>query len=289
MDSFDEKLYDKIEDYLRGRLSAEETTRFEGEVAASPALQEQVNLHRLEWEARERMIREQIREQVREWGKNQAHPREKRHRRKWLWLLLLLGVVAGGLVIWWRPVSSGGVGEAQKPAPSLQMPPDTSHGSPQPIEQEKVPEESQPPKPKSKVPVASNEQIRQERLACLDRDLAEWDKRGLEEIQRILNQYGGLEPKDEAYEESRLELGRAYLHTGKNAESAEIFRYILRKYPPDSRIFKRAQWYLSLALLNEYPSNRAEILALLRQIAKPDSHPYRGDAIRLLSLLDGGF
>ncbi len=291
MEPFDELLYDKIEDYLRKQLSPEETTRFEADLAADPALQEQVNLHRLEREMRERMIRDQVRNQVREWRENQPPPQKKRPWEKWLWPLLAFVALIVAVGIWWLLSQSGQEGNRQVPVPHspLQIPSDTTGKTVLPPEQKKEQADISPSKSKPGTPLASAERVRQERRNFLDRDLAEWDVRGKKEIQIILDQYGGLSPEDDQYEESRLKLGRAYLHTGNNVKAAEIFQYIMAKYTPGSKIFQRAQWYQALILLNEYPANQAEISTLLQQIAKPDSHPYRGDAIRLLPLLDGGF
>ena len=44
-------LFDKIEDYLKGRLSAESKLAFEAEMAANPAIAKDVSLHRDLFEA----------------------------------------------------------------------------------------------------------------------------------------------------------------------------------------------------------------------------------------------
>lgn len=93
MDHPDEALYDKIEAYLRGRMTAAETQVFENEVAADPALAEMVQLHRFEREVHELTVRDNIQDQYRRW-KNRRKRREKWLKAAITALLLLLVAVA---------------------------------------------------------------------------------------------------------------------------------------------------------------------------------------------------
>ena len=67
MDNFD--LYEQIEAYLKGQLSAEATRAFEQEINQNPDLAEQVALHRLEWDAMEVLIEDNLRDKMITWGR----------------------------------------------------------------------------------------------------------------------------------------------------------------------------------------------------------------------------
>jgi hypothetical protein len=59
--------YEQIEAYLKGELSAEAAQAFELELAQNPELAEQVALHRLEWDAMEVLIENDLRTQMGDW------------------------------------------------------------------------------------------------------------------------------------------------------------------------------------------------------------------------------
>jgi tetratricopeptide (TPR) repeat protein len=65
MENFE--LYNKIEAYLKGEISAEAAQAFELEVSQNPELAEQVALHRLEYDAMEVLIEKDLRSQMTEW------------------------------------------------------------------------------------------------------------------------------------------------------------------------------------------------------------------------------
>jgi hypothetical protein len=65
------ELYNKIEAYLKGELSAEAAQAFELEMAENTDLQEQVDLHRLEWDAMEVLVENDLRSKMATWGSQQ--------------------------------------------------------------------------------------------------------------------------------------------------------------------------------------------------------------------------
>jgi hypothetical protein len=66
-------IYDKIEAYLKGQLSAEAARAFEQEVSQNPDLAEQVALHRLEWDAMEVLIENSLRDKMITWERPAVH------------------------------------------------------------------------------------------------------------------------------------------------------------------------------------------------------------------------
>lgn len=65
-------LYEKIDAYLKGELSAEATQAFGLEIAASADLQEQVALHRLEEEAMEVLVERGLRGKMAIWNSQKS-------------------------------------------------------------------------------------------------------------------------------------------------------------------------------------------------------------------------
>ena len=63
----DFNLYEKIEAYLKGELSAESAKIFAAEIAANADLQQQVALHRLEEEAMEVVVENHLRGKMATW------------------------------------------------------------------------------------------------------------------------------------------------------------------------------------------------------------------------------
>lgn len=68
---------DKIEEYLSGAMAGEERQAFEAEVAANPALADEVGLLRLAREAVELEISDNLRQQFQEWDQSAAKSTEE--------------------------------------------------------------------------------------------------------------------------------------------------------------------------------------------------------------------
>lgn len=68
---------DKIEKYLSGDMAVEEQQAFEAEVAADPALADEVDLLRLAKEAVELQIGDSLRQQMQEWQQSASGTKEK--------------------------------------------------------------------------------------------------------------------------------------------------------------------------------------------------------------------
>ena len=64
-----DKLFEKIESYLKGGLSPEEMTAFENEIKDNPKLAEAVDMHRFEWDAMEVLVETDLRDKMTQWDK----------------------------------------------------------------------------------------------------------------------------------------------------------------------------------------------------------------------------
>ena len=70
----DYTLYDRIESYLNGTLSLEETKKFEEDMSNNPKLAEMVNMHRFEWDAMEVLVENDLRGKMATWDTETASP-----------------------------------------------------------------------------------------------------------------------------------------------------------------------------------------------------------------------
>lgn len=203
MEDFNEILYDKIENYLRGRLPVEDATRFESEIKSDATLRELVNLHRLEYEEREQMIRQQLREQVKDWVKHQDPSTYNPKSKKW-WRLLggffvLLFVIF--IWFWYNPIHRQLQSEQEQITPNellndsiraKEVSPDTNIKKPVPPEQNV-----------QKRSYATLKIIQQKTLEYKKRDLDESSFRGSNTFQSVIAKYADLDTKSPDYEADR--------------------------------------------------------------------------------------
>lgn len=283
MDDFDDLLYERIEKYLRRQMSREENASFEAEIAADEYLAEMVNLHRLEQEQRELILKNQLREQFETWRKTQ--PLEEKRRRWWLWLLpvLLLSILAWRYFTTAEPVSLPPV--IQEPV----VPPD-SNSVREPMNTDSAAKNPIAPPGKSDIKkpiVLSTNVVDDTRLAILDEDLKNFSPMNRSssdkgnDIQEFIDLYGGLDLQHEDYNQTRLALGRAYIHTKNYPKAKAIFTELMTKYDPRTQTYKRAEWYITLMLLSDFQANRAEIKDHLENMESDPNHPFGPEIIRL--------
>ncbi|MCB0560313.1 MAG: hypothetical protein H6573_11340 [Lewinellaceae bacterium] len=97
-----EQLYDTIEAYLEGKLTAEARRAFEGEIAADPELKREVALHRRMQQELGKSGKAELRGQLRQIA--QEFPLDRKRRATLLRLAPVWGAVAAAIiaaVIWW--------------------------------------------------------------------------------------------------------------------------------------------------------------------------------------------
>jgi hypothetical protein len=104
----EESLHDRIEQYLLGQLSDAAASRFEAEMAANPALAEQVALQRLALMGMQRLAAREMRARFEQWDAETndppeaAAPPDKARINPWFWttIALLLLLAAGAFLYW---------------------------------------------------------------------------------------------------------------------------------------------------------------------------------------------
>ena len=110
----DENLHDKIEQYLLGQLPQEEAAKLEDEIAANPALAEQVTLQRLGFMGIQRLAATKMRAKFDEWDADMDSPSASSSARNtapspgrnpWVWITFaLLLLSAAGAFGYYRQI-----------------------------------------------------------------------------------------------------------------------------------------------------------------------------------------
>jgi anti-sigma factor RsiW len=110
----DEALHDRIEQYLLGQLSEEAATRLESEMAADPALADQVALQRLALLGMQRLAAREMRARFDQWdAETDPPPAPNTPPNPWFWsTLALLALIALGA--FWYFGQRGQAGDKQE-------------------------------------------------------------------------------------------------------------------------------------------------------------------------------
>ncbi|MBK7937421.1 MAG: hypothetical protein IPJ82_10175 [Lewinellaceae bacterium] len=132
----DEQIFDKIEAYLRGNLSAPDAAAFEAEIAADPELARLVKTHRLERQGLEWLVERDLLAKMNTWER-EAEQQETTPAlrisfvRRW-WAAGVAALLVLGVFGWWllqAPSDVGGpppVVSVPKPKPPIAAPPKTT-------------------------------------------------------------------------------------------------------------------------------------------------------------------
>lgn len=306
-------LFDKIEDYIRGRMPAEEKATFEQQIKSDPTLAEQVQLHRLEEEGLELLVEESIREKLERWKTNPPPDADKRSagsasQNKWGPLLGALLVLI--LALWWI-LQSGP--EETSSGPSLLKEPSTPETprqeapaeNPGPIANS--PAENVPDKSPDKKQAAKRELIAmaegnyqfpdhlggtlkstpQNAVASspLDAGIAAFAKNNWK---TAIAEFGKIKIADGVtqYAQAREWLAHANFRNSQYVKAAEVFQWLLDQNLNDASN-ERAEWYLLLSLLPDLENNRAKVNMLLDKMIAPESlHSFQEDAQRVKTALE---
>ncbi|MBK6930669.1 MAG: hypothetical protein IPH12_07255 [Saprospirales bacterium] len=101
MMDIDDILFDKIERFLRGKMPAGEVQAFEAEIAANPALAEQVAMHQMEMDSLELALEDDLRERFGHWKNEPPGTAERPGMRPGWPLLLVVAALLSVAGIWW--------------------------------------------------------------------------------------------------------------------------------------------------------------------------------------------
>jgi hypothetical protein len=275
-----EKLYDLIEDYTLGRLTAPQLEEFEAAMATDTKLAAAVYEHRTEWEMRELLAENVLRGQIRH-----AFAEQPAAGRAWwlknrIWVLLaalLLGV-AGFLLYQNMPAPPPASPET---IPNSTLPNQTPPPGDAPASQPVVPEKNEmpaPPDPRKYAMAAYEvpESVSNLRGPSDDDTLGLASKAFTEKNYRRTLQLLSVLPADER-QEALLLRAHAQFATGRYAAAARDFSDL-----EAGGVYRReAQWFGLLARMSTPGSDRKVWMRQLDVIRRETAHPYRQQAEQL--------
>ncbi len=302
---------DKIEAFLTGQMSPEESRSFEQRLAQDEDLAIEVEMQRLEHDAMELMLETDLKSKIAKWKDNPppnpfpeplspppAPPTGTGGWKRWLPLLGAAVVVLGGVWFFTRPGDTPVV----SPTPPVRAPFDPMKEQiPVVSNDPTVVEQPATPKEDPKLPDAK-ELIPQKESAYLALALNEYEtpsfdsgQRGngaeksvVEEAEAAFDgkQYAKtieLLSKPEAGNESQVRYlrGHAYFKLKKYQKAAAEFESVASNgFAPNSQ---DAKWYLLLTYLAQAPAARANFLKLAEEMAdERNMHAKRAEAVNLL-------
>ena len=300
---------DKIEAFLTGQMSSEESRSFEQTLTQDEALSIEVEMQRLEHDAMELMLETDLKSKMAKWKDNPplnpfpeppapAPPTGTGTGKRWLPLLGVVVLVLGGIYFFPRP--------GDKPAVS----PTTPVRAPfDPLEEQKpvvsndptVVEQPATPKEDTKLPdvkvLTPQKESAYLALALNEYETPSFDsgQRGngaeksvVEEAETAFDgkQYAKtieLLSKPEAGNESQVRYlrGHAFFKLKKYQKAAAEFESVAANgFAPNSQ---DAKWYLMLAYLAQAPAQRDNFLKLAEEIADAQNQYARqAEAAKLL-------
>ncbi len=296
-----ESLFFKIEQYLKGKLSAIDKTSFEADMEQNHALKEMVELHRFERLGQELLIEEDLKSKMAIWEQeaDEQEDKEAFHWKKWLLIflpLLLLVSIGFYYIMPTNKVPNERPIIEQKTTPLA--PPSEVRG--------KEIKEIVPPKKEEKTPLIAKEEKTNKEDASkakstnnnryialakrtdfykypenitsnlksgaplttttvLDNGIAAFGRKSfIEAIQIFKNIDKTKDPQ--AYEIAQEWLAHAYYEASQYQEAAKIFSNIIATSTMNAK--DRAEWYLTLSLLENYPNNNQQINDLLSLVMR---------------------
>lgn len=275
-----EILFDKIESYLSGKLSAEEAMEFERLLKQDPSLAELADMHRIERLGMEYLVEKDLVQKLKAWEKNPPSGQGKK-KGKWPWLLatLALAVLLAVLIPQIRHSAP------EKNTPALETPQPEKMAP-----RTDVPVAEKPKKPSPDyLALAASSYSLPENLGSYLRsgDAPRSDSvlsPGLEafalgKYQQAVKAFNRIDPEKHPaeFELAREYLGHAYFKLGQYEKAASVFSGIAAQSAMTT--LDRAEWYLALSLLPDYQKNRAQVNALLEKMTNPESyHGYAASA-----------
>lgn len=297
----DDILFDKIEDYVRGRMDAGEKADFEQAIAADPELAEMVELHRLEQDGMELLVEDGLRQKMQHWDETPTTPDPAAPRKPgipWRFLLpLLVALSAAGFWLFRRQPES-------TPPPPLEKAPEQKQTN-EPVADQTI-------TPKTPTEAENTEKNKAEkpnpRLIAMSTRVYELPNnlgsalkstepvsapttpfdaaiQAYKEKQyaQALRQFDQIKQQDNPTQYALAQEWKAHIfyQTGKYPEAAAIFRKMAARNTKNTAQ-DRAEWYLLLSLVPDYKRQKQEADALMQRMADPArNHYYVEDAIAL--------
>ncbi|MBK8568207.1 MAG: hypothetical protein IPN76_34110 [Saprospiraceae bacterium] len=290
----EEEIFDRMDDYLMGRLVPEEVKAFEADLARHPEWQEEFELRRIEHEGMDLLVEDKLRAAMSRWDEEKNAP--KKNSGRWYIIAMVLSIAALSVVFFLKKGANTTLLPSSKP--SL----DSLKNDAQPIDNQTL------PTGKQDLPVAnSDEKIqspdsptpnaqRQPASALAEKSVGDLDMslgtRG-DEDEKTLALADSLDAALVAKDYRRLlQLteqpvgaqaatlqyirGWAYFKLGNFAGAEKIFEKLVAEN--NARLYVKSQRMLMYSLLAQFPKQEKALEKLLDGVLGAASHPLKTEA-----------
>lgn len=293
-------IQEKIDAYVKNRMSPDERTAFEAELRLDAGLSAAVEQARIDLDVANRIVEQELQGWMREWRKETKQPKDSvwpmRLPARLYWILAALALV----VIWFvfRPANTHKASPAiMKPENSPTRPyTDSSHSTPK----APIAGPSPLPRPDDTRYVALAEKRFQGRTPrsflrgtpesqppdgsdALAQAIETWEKGDADRAAEIA---ATVPPTDEYYADALVLLGQIRFSQKQFARAERAFRTALATGVIGT---DEAEWNILLCLLAQQPQKKAEFDLLLQKIADDgDEHTYKTAAKQLREEMEQG-
>lgn len=294
----EDELYDKLERYVRGKLPPDEVEALERDIAADPDLQEQVRLHRLELESHEFLLREKLRRNVRDWIAETPPEPPAPFWKTWSLPFLLIAFAVIGFWYIGREKAANSEPPTEQPGPEVKKPPVSTPD--RPVAQDepaKTPPAARPDpgylalaETNYRTPThldggdLKSEGQADTAATPLAAGIRAFQNGRYPAAIRELSKVGETPDPDE-YAQAREWLAHAWFRRGLETkdfrQAVAHFQQMALQKDNDPAQQDRAEWYLLLSLLPDYPQHPARVDSLLQNILAVKGHTYFKQAKRV--------
>ncbi len=301
----DEQLFDKIEAYLRGKMSPSEAAAFEADMASNPELAAAVQVHRIERQGQEWLVERDLLSKMNTWERDLAPqaPMRVAFVRRW-WAVGVAAMLVAGVFGWWLLQPQADIGgpppmaNAPRPTPQIKSP---SKKMPRPAPRPSVSgaednsrdvAETVTPRPANPTATVDYEALADTYYREADfmqkQSGGSTDPSGYGEALDSYNsgKYSDVEKLLRRSQKNDLNalknkelLAHSLYQRGRYAEATSYFRQLAGA--KDKVLAERAEWALALTLLHRMPAEKAALSSILNRIGSKRGHAYYSNAVEL--------
>lgn len=294
----------QAEAYVKGQLSEKEVAAFEGEMRSNADLAEHVRVLRLETEAIDLLIDQELRAKIQSWQSEEnvedstSAAKIKPFASSWVWLAAAVLVILALIFAWPNETQMPKVPEGPIAKEEPQATPDISVDSTQ-KEEPIIPPRQEAPQP---VPgpdyerMAVNEFITapqienmyrsvgpEDSLSVLQKGAQAFREGAYSEAAEYLAQIDSATQADRFADILNLK-GHIFFREGKYKAAANMFQQLanMKALPPAEK--DAAEWALLMSLLPDFQANKSRIRALHQKMLDPDMYHGSIDAAKKLDI-----
>lgn len=298
-----EETYDQIDDFLDGKMKAEQRRAFEQKIAEDEVFARKVEDQRIHHEVMDRLVEQDLRSEMESWD-NIPPPDKSNKQKNWWWLTLLPLLLIGA---WWyyQPVDPGAFPVLSEPAsPALPITDDPSPMENPAPSGEQTPKTEEAPRNNATEEEATDPGQQPKFVAFAQSNFQLYEKLnsgGLKSVNptsgdsilmlidelktvdtaQIINRTKLLTGQEGYMLSARQLLGSLYFLNGQFMDAIPIYQYLSEV--PLSTIKQESEWNLIQLYLITAPENK-QIDTLLNKILSTEKHRFSTEAEQLLQL-----